>query len=207
LPFKLILLASLLIETLIFSILPLPLSNFLKESVRDRFLSIANAFAGGLFLSAGFIHLLGETNEILEQELSGSLPFALFFSSLGFLGAFFFEKVLFANYHTHQHEEKQPLTKNVETPQNYGTSGNKHKNDNEEHKEYVSSHPWVPYILMVVLSAHSLISGIALGVQQSVDSALPLFIAIVSHKWIEAMAIAVSLIRMELRRKRFFCID
>jgi len=200
--FKAIVFFSFVLETFLFAFVPVLLSNRLKTSIRDRVLGIANAFAGGLFLSAGFIHLLGETHDVLDAEIPGALPFALFLSSLGFLATFFFEKVFFADYHTHDSGDRLLLKNNTdEGEKHYGTS--EIISDKEQHKQHIASHPWVPYILLIVLSAHSMISGIAIGVQSNVDSALPLFIAIVSHKWIEAIAVSVSLMRMDLPRKKF----
>jgi len=59
-----------------------------------------------------------------------------------------------------------------------------------------------PYMLMIVLSAHSFISGIALGFQNDFDAALAITIAIVSHKWVESFAIGVSLFRMKFTVKK-----
>jgi zinc transporter ZupT len=94
------------------------LNNLIRVSkkVQRRILGISNAFAGGLFLAAGFVHLLAESNEskhlivnhaykslVLTHSdiIDNSYPWGLLFCSLGFLFAFFFEKVFFSKYHTH----------------------------------------------------------------------------------------------------------
>ncbi|KAL6080013.1 ZIP Zinc transporter family protein, variant 4 [Balamuthia mandrillaris] len=61
----------------------------------------------------------------------------------------------------------------------------------------------LPYVLLIVLSAHSLIAGITLGIQPSLDTALPVFIAIVSHKWIESFALGISFLRADTSIKSF----
>ena len=52
-----------------------------------------------------------------------------------------------------------------------------------------------PIILMVALGVHSIFEGIALGLMQSYSSSLSLGLAILIHKWAEAMSISVSFIK------------
>jgi len=51
----------------------------------------------------------------------------------------------------------------------------------------------VALLATLILSVHSFIAGLSLGVQGSVNSITPLFLAISSHKWIEAFALGISL--------------
>jgi len=73
-----------------------------------------------------------------------------------------------------------------------------------DHSHFVmdpnSSSP-LPYLLMVVLSIHSVIAGFALGVQNSIDYVYAIFFAILSHKWVESFALGVSLVKNKVPRK------
>ena len=52
-----------------------------------------------------------------------------------------------------------------------------------------------PYLLAVVLSAHSILAGIALGAEDTVIGWTVLFVAIMAHKGSAAFALGVSLVR------------
>jgi len=58
-------------------------------------------------------------------------------------------------------------------------------------------------LLMLVLSVHSFISGLTVGVLQKLDLIVSIGIAIISHKWIEAFALGISLTKANLRGKQF----
>jgi zinc transporter ZupT len=59
----------------------------------------------------------------------------------------------------------------------------------------------VPLLLAIVLSVHSFIAGMALGVQESSAAAVPTLIAIVAHKWVEAISLGVSVVRVTPDRR------
>lgn len=59
----------------------------------------------------------------------------------------------------------------------------------------------VPLLLTIVLSVHSFIAGMALGVQESSAAAVPTLIAIVAHKWVEAISLGVSIVRVTPDRR------
>jgi len=64
----------------------------------------------------------------------------------------------------------------------------------------------LPYVLMIVLSVHSIIAGLTIGVAQSIETMAPLFIAVISHKWTESFALGVSLLQLSDFRKFLKCI-
>lgn len=59
----------------------------------------------------------------------------------------------------------------------------------------------VPLLLTVVLSVHSFIAGMALGVEESDTAAVPTLIAILAHKWVEAISLGVSVVRVTPDRR------
>lgn len=60
------------------------------------------------------------------------------------------------------------------------------------------------YALLIVLSIHSIIAGMALGTETAIVGAVVILVAILAHKGTEAFALGVSLLRggLSLRRTR-----
>lgn len=60
--------------------------------------------------------------------------------------------------------------------------------------------PLMPLIYALLFSVHSLIAGLALGVQSQLgDAAVAILIAIVAHKFVEALSLAASFVREGVR--------
>lgn len=58
------------------------------------------------------------------------------------------------------------------------------------------------YVLFAVVSAESFISGLSLGMMDTLKAVLFLFFALGAHDWAEAMAVSVELLRSGLRKSR-----
>eukprot|EP00754_Rhynchopus_humris_P034968 Rhum_TRINITY_DN16550_c0_g1::Rhum_TRINITY_DN16550_c0_g1_i1::g.163622::m.163622/K14709/SLC39A1_2_3, ZIP1_2_3; solute carrier family 39 (zinc transporter), member 1/2/3 len=190
-----------------------------------RFLSIANAFAAGVFLAGGLVHLLPEAVEAFmklekahghhdhdhehghghghhEHADVPVTPFAL--CAVGFLLTFYLEKVLLAKdapgapaakAHTHSpQEERLPAPGSSPSPHAHTHAGDAdvilHFANTAEQERSI-----MPVILTAVLSIHSVVSGMALGIQDSYEKAFLIFLAIVSHKWVEAFSLGTSIVK------------
>ena len=149
------------------------LSVRLSASERsDRFFSLGNAFAGGIFLGAGLIHMLPDAQEGLGA-LGSEFPWVMLLCAAGFLLVLVLEKVIIHSHHA------VADTAELETePTLY------------------------PYILTLVLSVHSVIAGIALGTEDTIKLSIVIFIALISHKGSAAFALGVSLVRAGMQRSR-----
>jgi zinc transporter 1/2/3 len=71
----------------------------------------------------------------------------------------------------------------------------------EEASAATSSHP---YVLMAVLSLHSIIAGAALGLEGELADAVILLVAILVHKSFAAFALGISFVDSGLGRGRYF---
>lgn len=133
----------------------------------EMFFSIGNAFAGGVFLGAGLLHMLPDASKGLGN-LTGSTDFPWIFllCALGFLLVLLIEKVL-----SKGHEALESVDYKMG-----GTGIN-------------------PYIIVLVLSVHSVIAGIALGAEEHVTRALVILFAILAHKGSASFAIGINLAR------------
>ena len=88
-----------------FGLMPYYIKRFRTST---KFLSISNAFSGGLFLGIGLFHVLPESAEKLEQF---SLPWAYFCAYLSYALILFVEKVAFNSHsllHGHGNSSKVP---------------------------------------------------------------------------------------------------
>lgn len=146
-----------------------------------RFMSWGNAFSAGIFLGIGLIHMLGEA-QAAWAELGWDYPIAFVLATAAFAASLLFEHVLLpepahAIVHHHGHDCI------------------------EEHHEEAGSGGLFPYVLVVVLSLHSVLAGLALGTQTSLANGMIIFVAIFIHKATDGLALGVSLARSEIESR------
>lgn len=154
----------------------------------ETYLGWGNAFAGGVLLAAGLIHLLGDAADGFAGLWPDvDYPWAFTIAAGAFLMILGIERVL-------------PRTSRV--PVGARMMGDDPESDAlvaaaEETNRY-------PYLLLLTLSIHSIIAGMALGAQQSVAGFLIIVIAILAHKSAAGFALGVSLHRIgtDLKRAR-----
>ena len=140
------------------------------------------AFAAGIFLGFGLLHLLGESRETwIELGRNPGLAPAL--AIVGFMAILLLEHVLLppaAHSVVHAHSG-EPLSPEAAAP---------------------LSSSRVPWALLLALSIHSILAGLALGVERSAAGVWFIFVAIVAHKWSAAFALGISLVRHHVPTSR-----
>ena len=146
-----------------------------RHSTSHRFLSLSNALAGGIFLGAGFLHLLPEAAEALEEAID--YPLAPLLAAIGVCALLLIDRVLF--------EVVRPL------PSGQGSSAQR---------------PVYPLVLLAVLSIHSVVAGIALGLEADVAASVLVMLAILFHKGSAAFALVVSVYASGADRKRLWTV-
>jgi len=142
------------------------LPQFKRESA--KLLGFGNCFSGGVFLAAALVHLLPEAVEGFQRLDPSYERHAYVFCLVGIFLPFLVERVLIKN---HNHEflilPGDATTKSILSV----------------------------YLLMILLSVHSTIEGIALGVQSNPRGTWAVMWAIVAHKFFAAFALGVSLVK------------
>ena len=153
------------------------LARFLSAGPKSEIaFAMGNAFAGGVFLGAGGIHLLPDARDGFAALLGYSdYPWFALLCAVGFLCILFLEKVCF---HAEHHESQD--TEKVRSPRLL-----------------------YPYVLLLVLSLHSVITGVALGTESRVAQAAIIMIAVLAHKGTAAFALGVSMLRNDISTSRF----
>lgn len=266
---KLAMAAAIFLIGITFGLLPLATKK-VPPKLRDRVLGVCNAFAAGIFIAAGSIHLFNESIELFDSvypDLHLINP-AFILAPFGFFVTFVIDKVLFLkeekegedqnNPHTQKkkkqkEKEKQEIKhKSVDysdqLESSYGTvnptddgdhghgHGDKIKKLKHEHHDISSpshggevkhegDHQHVEhdlgghghahglvisedgkpslsnYILVIVLSFHSILAGFVMGLDTDINSVLIVFLALISHHWIESFALGASLLRSSVHPK------
>lgn len=138
-----------------------------------RFFSLGNSFSGGIFLGAGFIHLLPEATELLEGV--SEYPLASLLAAAGVALLLLIDRVVFDTYI-------------------------------QENNEKTGKQPIYPFILLVVLSIHSVVAGTALGLQSEVVTSVFVMVAILCHKGSAAFALIVSMVAAGVEQRRLWTI-
>ncbi len=142
-----------------------------RHHASHRVLSLGNALAGGIFLGAGFLHLLPEASEALEGVVD--YPLAPLLAAVGVCVLLLIDRVL------------------LETIRARGAE-----------QGAVPRHPVYPLVLLVILSIHSVIAGIALGLEADLAASVLVMIAILCHKGSAAFALVVSVIASGVGSRR-----
>lgn len=149
----------------------------------DRSLARGDTFAGGVLGGAGLVHLLAggiDGFRALAPELG--YPLAPLLTGIGFLLILLIEGVIVG---------ERPLADPPRGP--YGHPAVSHELGAasvppERGRPYA-------YILLLVLSVHSVIVGLTLGAQQSASGVMVVLAAVVAHKGVAGFALGVSYAR------------
>ena len=151
----------------------------LRGGAREgRFMAWGDAFAGGVLAAAGLVHLLSAGVAGFHQLAPQlSYPWAFVLAGAGFLLILLIEGVIVADPDPNQ------------SPLHSGSRGASHEIGSWA--QMAAARPWI-FVLLLVLSVHSLIEGLTLGAQNSIFGALIVFIAIMAHKAVAGFALGVS---------------
>ncbi len=139
---------------------------------RELATRLANTFAGGVFLGAGLLHLLADAME----QFRIVTPNAGFPIVALLVGLGFLALLLLDKvFFVHDHHAAET----------FSASGSIY-----------------PYVLMIALSLHSIITGTAFGLEDNPVIATAILIAVLAHKSTAAMAMTVSFGRANLPSAR-----
>lgn len=151
----------------------------------ERVMARADTFAGGVLGGAGLIHLLGGGVEgFREYAAQVHYPLALLLAGVGFLFVLLIENVFFAGPRDADDDHLNLCHELDNTPRRLRQRGG------------------YAYILLLVLSVHSIIEGLALGAQQSLYGVMVVFVAIIAHKGVAGFALGTGYLRAHATWRR-----
>eukprot|EP01113_Clastostelium_recurvatum_P039201 TRINITY_DN5964_c0_g1_i2.p1 TRINITY_DN5964_c0_g1~~TRINITY_DN5964_c0_g1_i2.p1 ORF type:complete len:315 (+),score=57.92 TRINITY_DN5964_c0_g1_i2:40-945(+) len=199
---KVAVILSFVIVSYVFAFLPLTFSK-LSPRVFKSIISYGNAFAGGVFLAIGITHLLGESKDLVEgEDFTKNVNVMEIMCMGGFLFVFFIEKVMMdAHSFDAMYAKTAEDAKLLQQQQGHGQ---------QQQVEVVadpasrSKSDFLVIVLMLVLSVNGVVSGVAMGMGDNMNTTVPLFIGMLVHEWLEALALGMSMVKAELDRWRMF---
>jgi solute carrier family 39 (zinc transporter), member 1/2/3 len=150
-----------------------------------RLLEWGNAFTAGIFLGAGFVHMLPDANAAWQQ-LGWHYPIGMALAAAAIILMLLFEHVL-PPEDAHHALHAPSANRFGAHPHVDGSTG--------PCEDALVGSPRAVYAILTALSIHSLLEGLALGAQRDLRSALVIFAAILAHKSMEGFALGVSLVR------------
>ena len=153
-------------------------------SRREVYLGWGNAFAGGVLLAAGLIHLLGDSADgFAALWPDDGFPWAFTIAGAAFLLVLGVERVI-------PRVPRMPVGAESPDPEADAVAAAA-----QQSARY-------PYLLLLTLSIHSVIAGMALGAQSTLAGFAVLIIAILAHKAAAGFALGVSLHRIGVPLQR-----
>jgi len=157
-------------------------------------LHISICFTSSVFISVAFIHLLPDSIDAfqdsgvrLNKNGSDHAAYQLLFTSACF-GVIVAELVEYYSKTKgighHGSVERRSSIPMESIPRQHSMEEQGGSNDQQQ-----KSIKTIPLVMVTLLSFHSFIAGLALGASSSTSSVILVLIAIVAHKWAEALAI------------------
>ncbi|OCU00436.1 zinc transporter ZIP3 [Xenopus laevis] len=221
---KLLCLLAIFVLMMLGSLIPVKITepDFDKASRSRKILALSNSFAGGVFLATCFNALLPAVREkffeLLKMgNISTDYPLAETIMVVGFFLTVFVEQTVltfrkekpsFIDMETFNAGSDIGSDSEFESPfisANHGHNlyegGHSHHSHSLNIKELSSSSPVRLFSLVFALSAHSVFEGLALGLQEDGNKLLSLFIGVVIHETLVAVALGVSMAKVNIHLK------
>lgn len=217
---KFIFIAALFVVTFVSSLLPLRIISNLrnvidpeKRAKYSRLVSVLNCYSGGVFLGTALLDLLPQISSVLKKAIPNStFPFAEFIIAFGFIVLLATEQIVI-DCKERTSDGRNPIerlqTRNIQLERETLTTTNQ---DEEQSRSSIvpnsqttgsanenSESVFHSLFLMVALSIHSIFEGLTIGMFQSNEMVLWLFIAILIHKIPVAFSLGLSLVQCELK--------
>uniref|UniRef100_A0A1J3EDZ6 Zinc transporter 1 n=2 Tax=Noccaea caerulescens TaxID=107243 RepID=A0A1J3EDZ6_NOCCA len=171
---------------------------------------MVKAFAAGVILCTGFVHILPDAFErlsspCLEGTAASKFPFAGFVAMVSAMGTLMIDTFAMG-YYKRQHFSSNNGSKQVNVV------------DEEEHADHVHVHTHashghthgstelirrriVSQVLEIGIVVHSVIIGISLGASQSIETIKPLMAALSFHQFFEGLGLGGCISLAELKSK------
>ncbi|XP_044139374.1 zinc transporter ZIP3 [Bufo gargarizans] len=218
---KLLCLLAVFVLMMLGSLLPVKMmeADSEKASRSRRVLALCNSFAGGVFLATCFNALLPTVREkffeVLKMaNINTDYPLAETIMLVGFFLTVFVEQAIltfrkekpsFIDMETFNAGSDAGSDSEYESPfissnrgHNLYEVGHSHHSHGLNIQELSRSSPLRLFSLVFALSAHSVFEGLALGLQEQGDKVLSLFIGVVIHETLVAVALGVSMAKVNI---------
>ncbi|KAL3715362.1 hypothetical protein ACJRO7_007141 [Eucalyptus globulus] len=205
LKYKLAAIASILVAGTVGVCLPILGKTVPALNPERSIFFIIKAFAAGVILSTGLIHVLPDafeklTSPCLSERPWGEFPFAGFVAMLGALGTLMVDTVA-TSYFKKLHADNAGSDKSVgdeeRARENQGqvpvhthaTHGHSHGPISTDAESDLLRHRVISQVLELGIVVHSVIIGVSLGASESPKTIKPLVAALSFHQFFEGMGL------------------
>ncbi|KAL0307072.1 UNVERIFIED_CONTAM: Zinc transporter 8 [Sesamum radiatum] len=201
LKYKLAAIASILVASAIGVCLPVAGKRVPALSPERSFFFIVKAFAAGVILSTGFIHVLPDafcslTPPCLGDHPWGDFPFARFIAMLSAVGTLMVDTYA-TSYYQRRAEAKAAVggadeEEAVVPFHTHATHGHAHgalSLELDSRETELLRHRVISQVLELGIIVHSVIIGIALGASESPKTIRPLIAALTFHQFFEGIGL------------------
>ncbi|CAI8594460.1 unnamed protein product [Vicia faba] len=219
LKYKIIAMATVLVSSLIGVCIPIFAKKLSYLNPENDFYFLIKAFAAGVVLATGFIHILPDAFEALSSPCIGEKPWKLFpFSSfvtmVTAIGTLIMEALIMGYKKRSEVKKSQPLDENDESHRADDTSHVHNitlasdKLDSTNRLRYII----VSQILELGIVLHSIILGISLGVSRSSKTIKPLVAVLTIHQFFEGIGLGGCISQAQFKYSKvaimilFFCL-
>ncbi|XP_044506245.1 zinc transporter 8-like isoform X3 [Mangifera indica] len=216
LKYKLGAIASILVASAIGVCLPVLGKTIEALRPEKNIFFIIKAFAAGVILSTGFIHVLPDafenlTSPCLNENPWGKFPFTGFVAMMATIGTLMVDAFA-TSYYTKFHFSKAQPGKNAGDEEmvqqheghvhvhTHGTHGHAHGAIPSADSELLR-HRIISQVLEMGIVVHSVIIGISLGASESPKTIRPLVAALTFHQFFEGMGLGGCIVQAKFKAR------
>ncbi|XP_047938812.1 zinc transporter 8-like [Salvia hispanica] len=201
--YKLAALASILVASAAGVCLPVAAKWFPALSAKSNLFFVVKAFASGVILSTGFIHVLPDafenlTSPCIPEHPWGDFPFTGFIAMVASIGTLMVDTYATSYYRRRANAKAADGGGDEEmlaAVRDHGVHGHAHRgglvsSDSEDSDDSeLLRHRVISQVLELGIVVHSVIIGIALGASQSPSTIKPLIAAMTFHQFFEGIGL------------------
>lgn len=210
--YKIAALISILVASAIGVCIPLLGKVIPALSPEKNIFFIIKAFAAGVILATGFIHILPDafenlTSPCLNKYPWDAFPFTGFVAMCTAMGTLMVETYATAYFKKHHHSQVQ--TTYVEKEESgdvhlhtHATHGHAHGHlpSHDHQSSALLRHRVISQVLELGIIVHSIIIGISMGASESPKTIRPLVAALTFHQFFEGMGLGSCIIQANFQR-------
>lgn len=174
---------------------------------------IIKAFAAGVILATGFIHVLPDafenlTDPVLKENPWGKFPFTGFVAMMAAIGTLMVDSYA-TSYYSNSHFENN-INRDEEKAQEHGghvhvhthsTHGHAHGAVDTSPSTELLRHRVISQVLELGIVVHSVIIGISLGASESPKTIKPLVAALSFHQFFEGMGLGGCITQAKFKNR------
>ncbi|KAJ7964615.1 Zinc transporter protein [Quillaja saponaria] len=207
---KIAAITSILVASAIGVCIPILGKIFPALSPEKDIFFIIKAFAAGVILSTGFIHVLPDafdslTSPCLKEHPWGEFPFTGLVAMVSAIGTRMVDAFATVYFNkSHSDNKSQAEVVDEEKVQEHEGHVHMHTHSHVHGSSDLLRHRVISQILELGIVVHSVIIGISMGASQSPKTIRPLVAALTFHQFFEGMGLGGCIVQAKFKSKAVF---